>query len=81
MPCPEGVDIPYNLQLYNDALVFGGVHEQLNRNLYPGLPDQARASACTACGECEEKCPQSILISEWMPKVHEHFKPKGDPAP
>ena len=25
---------------------------------------------CTKCGECEEKCPQEIPISEWMPKVH-----------
>ena len=76
MPCPTGVDIPFNLQLYNDALVFGGTQEELNRNLYPGLPEDARAGACTACRECEEKCPQSIIISEWMPKIHERFKPR-----
>ncbi len=28
-------------------------------------------SACIQCRECEELCPQSILISEWMPIVHE----------
>jgi len=33
--------------------------------------EKERANACTQCGLCEEKCPQKIIISEWMPKVHE----------
>ena len=28
---------------------------------------------CSACRECEERCPQNILISKWMPKVHDHL--------
>jgi predicted aldo/keto reductase-like oxidoreductase len=74
MPCPTGVDIPRNLQLYNDALVFGGNQAGLNRNLYAGLPEGARASACTACRECEAKCPQQIAVSEWMPRVHKQLR-------
>lgn len=73
MPCPNGVDIPHNLQLYNDALVFAGNQRILNRNLYRGLPETARARACKACAECEEKCPQHIKVSEWMPKVDKMF--------
>lgn len=73
MPCPNGVDIPHNLQLYNDALVFAGNQRTLNRNLYRGLPETARAKACKACGECEEKCPQHIKVSEWMPKADKLF--------
>jgi predicted aldo/keto reductase-like oxidoreductase len=38
------------------------------------MPEGARASACTGCAECEEKCPQDIKISEWMPKIHEKLK-------
>ena len=34
-------------------------------------PRGERASACIQCRECEDKCPQSIPISEWMPIVHE----------
>lgn len=74
MPCPEGVDIPGNLQLYNDALVFGGNQAVLNRNLYNGMAENARASACVACRTCEEGCPQGIEISELMPKVQEAFR-------
>jgi len=73
MPCPQGVDIPRNLQLYNDAIVYGGNQQVLNRNIYRGLPETLRASSCEACRECEEKCPQGIKISEWMPKIHDQF--------
>jgi hypothetical protein len=34
------------------------------------LDEKERAGSCEQCGECEEKCPQEILVSEWMPKVH-----------
>lgn len=71
MPCPSGVYIPRMMKLYNGLLVHGGSQGPLNRNLYNDTPDAHRASACTACGECEEKCPQKIEISDWMPKIHE----------
>ncbi len=70
MPCPQGVDIPRNFELYNEGAVFQGNPVQLNRNIYKQMIATARAESCTQCRECEEKCPQSIPISEWMPKVH-----------
>ena len=33
------------------------------------IPEAARAGACIACHDCEDRCPQKIPISEWMPKV------------
>lgn len=73
MPCPRGINIPKQFQLYNDATVFGGNQQRLNRNIYHCAPENERASACIACGACEKKCPQTIPIREWMPKVHEQF--------
>ncbi|MBN1443665.1 MAG: aldo/keto reductase [Planctomycetes bacterium] len=73
LPCPHGVDIPTNFELYNDAAYFGGNVLTLNRNLYRGMPKAERASACENCGECEEKCPQQIPIREWLPRVHQKF--------
>ena len=32
---------------------------------------KAGADTCIQCRECEDKCLQSIPISEWMPVVHE----------
>jgi predicted aldo/keto reductase-like oxidoreductase len=70
MPCPNGVDIPRNFELYNEAVIYDSL--DLSKALYNWhMPEGQRASACVACGECEEKCPQHIQISQWMPRVHE----------
>ena len=74
LPCPEGVAIPENFQLYNNARMLGGNAQSLNHNLYVQKPDEMRAENCIGCRECEEKCPQGIKISEWMPKIHEALK-------
>jgi predicted aldo/keto reductase-like oxidoreductase len=69
MPCPNGVDIPRNLGAYNEGPMYG--KPDAARGSYGWIPEDARASACIQCRECEDKCPQSIPISEWMPIVHE----------
>jgi predicted aldo/keto reductase-like oxidoreductase len=71
MPCPNDVNIPRNLRLYNDGLIYEkpdnarGVYKWLSQD------QKAGADACIQCRECEEKCPQGIPISEWMPVVDE----------
>ncbi len=79
MPCPNGVDIPYNFMLFND----GSMHEREDprrargwyRFMVDGYKDdyhqRVQAAECIQCRECEKKCPQSIPISEWMPIVHQ----------
>jgi len=69
MPCPNGVDIPRNFNILNEGVMYNRI-EQARRG-YQRVEEAARASACIACRECEEKCPQHILISEWMPRVYE----------
>ena len=67
-PCPQGVDIPRCLGLYNDAVMYEDL--DFPRGIYGRfVPEGERASACTACRECEAKCPQGIAISECMPEV------------
>src|SRR5450759_88319 len=68
-PCPNGVDIQTNFELYNQGLMYDEL--VIPRFLYFGrLDEKERAGSCEQCGECEEKCPQEIPISEWMPRVH-----------
>jgi predicted aldo/keto reductase-like oxidoreductase len=70
MPCPNGVDIPRNFQVYNQGIMYDKA--EVSRNEYnKWIPEEAQASQCIQCRECEEKCPQGIPISEWMPVVHE----------
>jgi predicted aldo/keto reductase-like oxidoreductase len=68
MPCPNGVNIPRNLQTYNEGVMYD--KPDYVRRAYTWMPEEERASACIQCRECEELCPQGILISEWMPRVH-----------
>jgi predicted aldo/keto reductase-like oxidoreductase len=68
-PCPSGVNIPRNFELYNDCVIYDD--PAIPRAIYARfMPEGERASACTACRECEEKCPQRIAISEGLPEVH-----------
>jgi predicted aldo/keto reductase-like oxidoreductase len=69
MPCPSGVNIPHNFEVYNQGVMYDKPDGA--RRKYGFVSENERASACIQCRECEEKCPQSILISEWMPLVHE----------
>ena len=78
MPCPHGVDIPRNFEAYNEGRMYS--RPDLARREFGFIPEKARSSACTQCRECEPKCPQSIIISEWMPKVTEVLA-QGRPYP
>ena len=67
MPCPQGVAIPEILELYNDAHIYGDAVRQ--RLFYTWLDEGERADCCTACGECEDACPQDIAVAGWMEKA------------
>ncbi len=68
-PCPSGVNIPRNFELYNDCVIYDD--PAIPRAVYARfMPEGERAGACTGCRSCEEKCPQRIAISACMPEVH-----------
>jgi uncharacterized protein len=72
MPCPNGVNIPQNLNIYNEGFAYEDM--KAARSSYSTFGhfagEKALASSCTQCKVCETKCPQKIAISEWIPKVH-----------
>jgi uncharacterized protein len=72
LPCPHGVAIPTNLNMYNDGYMYNTMDQAQKR--YNGMDEKKRASQCTACKECEDKCPQSIVISEWMECISSTLK-------
>jgi predicted aldo/keto reductase-like oxidoreductase len=72
LPCPEGVDVPGNFELYNDAIMYDDFEG--SREGYDEFLDASeRADQCAECGECEEKCPQNIEIMSWLEKTAEFF--------
>ena len=60
MPCPEGVHIPRNFTLFNDLHMLNDPAAKLRYQRL--LSDEAKASNCIQCGQCEPLCPQGIPI-------------------
>ena len=68
MPCPFGVAIPANFEAYNTGVLFpGSGRAGMLYNTW--MKKEQRASACRACGRCEERCPQKLQVRELMKKV------------
>jgi len=62
--CPQGLDIPRLLSLYNEYTFIGGEFfglMQLRNSSKEKWP-----SACVGCRSCEAVCPQQLKISEAM---------------
>jgi len=79
IPCPNGVNIPRNFEIYNEGVMYDKP-DSVRETYKMWLPENERASLCQDCDECEDKCPQSIPISEWMPRVHAVLG-EGQPYP
>jgi predicted aldo/keto reductase-like oxidoreductase len=76
LPCPNGVAIPAVLEVLNDAFVFDDL--ETHRQMYAWLDEEERADRCTACRECESRCPQGIEIGVWLRRAHELLAPASE---
>ena len=66
--CPQGLDIPYFISLYNEHLltIQDGGMGFIAPMAIAAIPDDKRPSACLHCHSCEQVCPQTIKISDMM---------------
>lgn len=75
MPCPHGVNIPKNFRLMNHYQVYDFEKAAVNGfkrlNTREEAKENLRATECTYCGECIDKCPQGINIPDQMNDVAE----------
>lgn len=76
MPCPNGVNIPGVFSTFNHGVMYNAMDDARQR--YMHWFEGGRASECIQCRICETKCPQGILISEWMPILH-RILAEGEP--
>ena len=60
--CPQELDIPHLLSLYNEHKLTGGGF--IAPMALGALPEDKQPSACIGCGACEAVCPQQIKIPE-----------------
>ena len=71
-PCPQKIDIPTLMNVYNEWHLFA--QSEKTKGLYQFFPEGRRASDCTGCKSCEERCPQGLNITEVMEKAAELFE-------
>ncbi len=67
--CPAGVVIPTIFDAYNRLLVYDDLNAAKG-DYFWGTQDGGKASACIACGSCEQVCPQSLPIIETLREAH-----------
>ena len=70
--CPQGLDIPGLIGLYNEHnFTEGGFIAPM---ALAACPEEKKPSPCVGCRSCEAVCPQQIRISEVMKDFTEKLK-------
>ena len=66
--CPQGLDIPRLIALYNEHLltVEDGGMAFIAPMALMAIPEEKRPVSCLHCHSCEKVCPQQIQISDFM---------------
>ncbi len=80
MPCPSGVNIPECFDIYNNLHMFGNVdgakfmYAIRMSGAFTDTEPGGFASLCVECGQCMEKCPQSMKIPDLLKAVAEELE-------
>jgi predicted aldo/keto reductase-like oxidoreductase len=80
MPCPSGVNIPECFDVYNTLHMFGNVdgakfmYAIRMSGAFTDTEPGGFASLCIECGQCMEKCPQSLEIPDLLKAVAEELE-------
>ena len=83
IPCPQGVNIPECLKVYNEKYLFehkGFFNESRIDyfQFFGGLMGkESYAGLCNGCGKCLRKCPQKLDIVSELKKVKKEFEFPG----
>ena len=66
--CPQGLDIPRLIALYNEHVltVEDGGMAFIAPMALMAIPEDKRPVSCLHCRSCEQVCPQQIQISDFM---------------
>ncbi len=65
--CPQKIDIPKMIDLYNDTFNFGKEISLFEK--IASINEGEKPTDCISCSACETVCPQGIKISNIMQKI------------
>lgn len=63
LPCPEGVNIPEIMSLYNEFYLKDR-DDAIKKKYWEHIAPESKAKKCARCGKCEELCPQQLPVRE-----------------
>lgn len=73
LPCPQKIDIPTIISLYNNWYLYEG-NEKIKNDFHMWTVPGRGPSICTTCRQCEGNCPQHLPISDIMKAAEEIFE-------
>jgi predicted aldo/keto reductase-like oxidoreductase len=62
-PCPQGVNIPKIISLFNEYFMKDR-NEEIKKKYWEHITPESQAKRCERCGKCEELCPQKLPIRQ-----------------
>ena len=73
--CPRNINIPEYFALYNAGQTALRQGREPGRDAYQAIAaGGGLASACVACRQCEQSCPQHLPITEWLERVQKMYE-------
>ena len=70
--CPQGLPVSLYISTYNDILTYKNAANA--KHIYNMIvKPETRASNCVGCGCCEQRCPQGIEITKYIPIIAEQM--------
>jgi predicted aldo/keto reductase-like oxidoreductase len=68
LPCPEGVNIPKIISLYNEYYMKDR-DDEVKKKYWEHITKESQAKRCARCGKCEELCPQKLAIRDVLSRA------------
>lgn len=72
MPCPAGVNIPYNFKIWNEYKMYQNKAASVGSWRY-WMDSAQKAINCIKCGKCELVCPQNLHIMSSLEKLQKEM--------
>lgn len=80
VPCPEGVNIPEILSLYNEFYVKDR-DDAVKSKYWEHITPESQAKRCARCGRCEQLCPQQLPIPDILRRAAQLFEQERPQQP
>jgi predicted aldo/keto reductase-like oxidoreductase len=75
LPCPQGVNIPQIISLYNEFYMKDR-SDEVKSKYWEYVTPESQAKRCARCKQCENLCPQQLPVSDIMSRAAMIFEEK-----